>query len=153
MTRGSISCASWRRGDCVTLWWKLQQQQASRTARLLTGWCKLQSTLAGIIVADPDPGSGIGFFRIPDLGSRIPNPYFWELSDNFLGKKFYNSLKIGQIFFLQHFKNKIDQFCEIYGSKKRYDNKFFFTTVFHCCFWIRDPGSEIRDPGSGIRDG
>jgi hypothetical protein len=35
-------------------------------------------------VADPgsgafltlDPGSGIGFFRIPDLGSRIPNQYF-----------------------------------------------------------------------------
>jgi hypothetical protein len=23
-----------------------------------------------------DPGSGIGFFRIPDLGSRIPNPCF-----------------------------------------------------------------------------
>jgi hypothetical protein len=22
-----------------------------------------------------DPGSGIGFFRIPDLGSRIPRPY------------------------------------------------------------------------------
>ncbi len=22
------------------------------------------------------------FFRIPDLGSRIPNPYFWELCDN-----------------------------------------------------------------------
>ncbi len=22
------------------------------------------------------PGSGIGLFRIPDLGSRIPNPYF-----------------------------------------------------------------------------
>jgi hypothetical protein len=39
------------------------------------------------------PGSGIrnGFFWIPDLGSRIPNPYFLELSDNFLGKKFYNS--------------------------------------------------------------
>ncbi len=34
------------------------------------------------------PGSVIGFFRIPDLGSRIPNPYFWELRDNFLGKKF-----------------------------------------------------------------
>ncbi len=50
-----------------------------------------------ISVADPDPrsvafltpGSGIGFF--PDPGSWIPNPYFWELSDNFLGKKFYNS--------------------------------------------------------------
>ncbi len=38
-----------------------------------------------------DPGSGIGFFRIPDLGSRIPKPYFWELCDNFLGKKLYNS--------------------------------------------------------------
>jgi hypothetical protein len=35
-----------------------------------------------VSVADPDPGSGafltpgsgIGFFRIPDLGSRIPDP-------------------------------------------------------------------------------
>jgi hypothetical protein len=67
-------------------------------------------------VADPDPGSGFGAFltpgsgirdpekvfsgsRIQDLGSRIPNPYFLELSDNFLGKKFYNSLKIGPYFF------------------------------------------------------
>jgi hypothetical protein len=55
----------------------------------------------------PGSGSGIGFFRIPDLGSRIPNSYFGELSDNFLGKKFYNSLKIGPNFFLQHFKTKI----------------------------------------------
>ncbi len=54
-----------------------------------------------------DPGSGIGFFRIPDLGSRIPNPYFWEFRDNCLGKKFYNSLKIGLNFFLQYFKTKI----------------------------------------------
>ncbi len=54
-----------------------------------------------------DPGSGIGLFRIPDLGSRIPNPYFWELSDNSLGKKFYNSSKIGPNFFLQYFKTKI----------------------------------------------
>ncbi len=53
------------------------------------------------------PGSGIGFFRILDLGSPIPNPYFWELTGNFLGKKCYNSLKIGQKFFLQHFKTKI----------------------------------------------
>jgi hypothetical protein len=47
-------------------------------------------------VADPDPGSGafltpgpgsgIGFCRIPDLGSRILTPYFLELSDKFLGK-------------------------------------------------------------------
>ena len=58
------------------------------------------SSVLRIRIRDPvpfwplDPGSGIGFFRIPDLGSRIPNPYFWELIDNFLGKKFYNSLKI-----------------------------------------------------------
>ncbi len=30
---------------------------------------------------------------------------------------------------------------------------FFFTPVFHCCFWIRDPGSGMgknQDRGSGI---
>ncbi len=54
-----------------------------------------------------DPGSGIGLSRIPVLGSRIQNPYFWELSDNFLGKKFYNSLKTGPNFFLQRFKTII----------------------------------------------
>ncbi len=88
-----------------------------------------------------DPGSGIGFFWIPDLRSRIPNPYFWELSDNFLGEKFYNSLKIGPNFFLQHFKNKI-----IFNFGK-FVAQNFFATLFYCCFWIRDPGSEIRDPG------
>ncbi len=77
-------------------------------------------------VADPDPGSGasspgsgIGFFRIPYLGSRIPNPYFLELSDNFLGKKFYNSLKIGPDFFLQPFQNKIIlNFVKFMATKK-----------------------------------
>ncbi len=59
------------------------------------------------LTLDPYPGSGIGFFRIPDLGSRIPTPYFLELSDKFLGKKFYNSLKTGPNFFLQHLKNQI----------------------------------------------
>jgi hypothetical protein len=73
-------------------------------------------------VADPDPGSGAfltpesgirnRFFpdpgsRIPDLGSRILRPYFYELFDNFFGKKFYISLKIGPNIFLQHFKTKI----------------------------------------------
>ncbi len=46
-----------------------------------------------------DPGSGIGF-----SGSRIPNPYFWELRDNFLGKKFCDSLKIGPKFFSSTFQ-------------------------------------------------
>jgi hypothetical protein len=103
-----------------------------------------------------DPGSGIGFFRIPDLGSRIPNSYFWELSDNFLGKKYYNSLKIDPNFFLQHFKSKIIQFCEIYGSKKKgMTTNFFSPLSFIAVFGsgIRDPRSGIRDPGSGIRDG
>ncbi len=47
-----------------------------------------------------DPGSGMGFFWIPDLGSQIPTPYFEELFDNYFGKNFYNSLKIGPNFFL-----------------------------------------------------
>jgi hypothetical protein len=50
-----------------------------------------------------DPGSGIGFFLIPDLGSQIH--IFERLVTNF-GEKVYNSLKIGPNFFLQHFKNK-----------------------------------------------
>ncbi len=66
-------------------------------------------------VADPDPGSGtfltpgsgIRNMFFPNPGSRIPNPYFWELSENFLGKKFYNSLKIGPNFILPHFTTKI----------------------------------------------
>jgi hypothetical protein len=43
---------------------------------------------------DPDPGSGIGFF--PDPGSLTH--IFLEVSDKFLGKKFYNSLKTGSNF-------------------------------------------------------
>ncbi len=66
-------------------------------------------------LADPDPGSGA--FLTP--GSGIPNPYFGELSDNVLGKKFYNSLKIGPNFFLQHFKNKIiNNFVKFVATKK-----------------------------------
>ncbi len=50
----------------------------------------------------------MGSFQvIPDLRSQIPNPYFIELSDKFLVKKFYNSFKTGPNFSLYHFKNKI----------------------------------------------
>jgi hypothetical protein len=83
-------------------------------------------------VADPDPGSGafltpgsgirnriFSYSRISDRGSRIPNPYFLELSDNFLGKKFYNFVKIGPNFFLHHFKNKlIYNFVKFVATKK-----------------------------------
>ncbi len=46
-----------------------------------------------------DPGPGSGKCSFPDPGSRIPTPYFLELSDKFLGKKFCKSFKIGPKFF------------------------------------------------------
>jgi hypothetical protein len=101
------------------------------------------------LTLDPDPGSGIGF-----SGSWIPTPYFLELSDKFLGKKFNNSLKTSPNFFLRHLKNKIIfNFVKFVATKKRFDNKFFFTPLFCCYFWIRDPEwvkIRIRDkhPGS-----
>ncbi len=98
-----------------------------------------------------DPWIRDRFF--PDPGSRIPNPYFWELSYNFLGKKLCNSLKIDPNFFLQHFKTKNNyNFGKFVATKKRY-NIFFFTPLFSCCFGIRDPRSGMvknQDPGSGI---
>ncbi len=91
-----------------------------------------------------DPGSGIGFFRIPD-----PNPYFWELSDSFLGKKFYNSLKIGPNFFLQHFKTKIMyNFLTFVATLKEMTSNFFSPLSFVAVF-----GSGMgknQDLGSGI---
>ncbi len=54
-----------------------------------------------------DPEEVYSGSRISDPGSRIPNPYFLQLGDKFFGKKFYNSLKTGPNFFLQHFKNKL----------------------------------------------
>jgi hypothetical protein len=99
-------------------------------------------------------GSGIrclfdpwtGFFRIPDLGSRIPTQYFLELSDKFLGKKFYNSLKSGPNFFLQHLKNKIIfNFVKFVAIKKGLSKKNFSPFSFVAVF-----GSGIRVPGSGM---
>ncbi len=93
---------------------------------------------------DLDPGSGKGFF--PDLGSRIPTPYFLELIAKFLGKKFYNSLKAGPNFFLQHLKNKIiSNFVKFGATKKGLTTNFFSPLSFVAVF-----GSGIRDkhPGS-----
>ncbi len=53
-----------------------------------------------INVADPglfDPWIGdpeLVFFRIPDLGSHIPNPYFSELNDNIQVKKITINLSV-----------------------------------------------------------
>ncbi len=98
-----------------------------------------------------DPGIRKSFFRIPDLGYRIRNPYFWELSDDkFLGKNLYNSLKIGPNFFFSTSKLNNFQFWEICGYIKKVWQQFFFTPLFCCCFWIRDlrwVKIRIRDPG------
>ncbi len=89
------------------------------------------------LTLDLDPGSGIGFF--PDLGSRfrIPTPYFLELSDKFLGKKFYNSLKTGPSFF--HFSI----LWNLWLQKKVWQQIFFHPSLL---LLFLDPGSEIRDP-------
>jgi hypothetical protein len=73
---------------------------------------------------DPGPGSKIQnrFFS----RSRISTPYFLKLSDKFLGKKFYNSLKTGPNFFLQHLKNKIIfNFVKFVATKKGLTTIFF----------------------------
>jgi hypothetical protein len=113
-------------------------------------------------VADPDPGSGAfltpgsgirnRFFpdpgsRIPDLRSQIPKPYFLELSDNFLGKKFYHSLKIGPNFFLHHFKTKI-----IFNFVKFVATQKGMTIFFHPSLlllfldpgWVKSGSKNIR---------
>ncbi len=90
-----------------------------------------------------DPWTGIRNRFFPD---PIPIPYFLELSDNFLGKKFYNSLKTE--------KNKlIFNFVKFVATKKGLTTIFFLTPLFCCCFWMRDPKWVkiwIRDvyPGS-----
>ncbi len=98
-----------------------------------------------------DPGSGIGFFRIPD-----PKHILLRFNDNFLGRKFYNSLWIGPNFFLRQLKiNIIYNFAIFVATKKGRTTKFFSPLSFVAIFGsgIRYPGSEIRDRGSGIRDG
>jgi hypothetical protein len=85
-----------------------------------------------------DPGSRMGFFR-------IPNPYFKSLVTIFSVKNVNNYLKIGPNFFLRHSKNKIIfNFVKFMASKKVW-KLIFFTPLFYCCFWIRDPRPRIRD--------
>ncbi len=101
-------------------------------------------------VADPDPGSGAFLTPWSGIRNRIfqildPNPYIWELSDNFMGKKLYNSLKIDPNFFLQHFKTKI--IINLWN----FFSPFSFVAVLGS--GIRDPGcgtGKNQNPGSGI---
>jgi hypothetical protein len=85
-------------------------------------------------------GSGIRkkFFRISDSGSRIPNPYFKEVSDNILWKKYYC------ILFLVNCQTNL-----LYLFK----NEIISIFLLCCCCWIPDTGSWMdinQDPGSGI---
>jgi hypothetical protein len=101
-------------------------------------------------VADPDPGSGAFLTPGPGSGirnrffsrSRIPTPYFLKLSEKFLGKRFYNSLKTGQ-FFSSAFKKKkiIYNFVKFVATKKGLTKIFFSPVSFVAVF------------GSGIRNG
>ncbi len=101
-------------------------------------------------VADPDPGSGIwdpgsGAFLTPGSGIRDPGSRVQtHIFDNFLGKKFYNSLKIYPIFF-QTSRNKIIyDFVKFVAIKKGLTRNFFSPLSL---VTVLDPGSGIRDPG------
>jgi hypothetical protein len=90
---------------------------------------------------------------------------FWPLDPNpesqthileslviiFWVKKFYNSLKTGPNFFLQHSKRNIFfKFVTFVATKEDMTTPNFFHPSLLLLFL--DPGSEIRDPKSGIRD-
>ncbi len=94
-----------------------------------------------------DPGSGIRNRFFPDPGFRIPDPklIFLRAWWQFIEQKFYNSLKIGPNFFLQHFKNKIMfNYVNFVTTKKGMTTNFFHPSLL---LLFLDPGSKIRDPG------
>ena len=96
-----------------------------------------------------DPGSGIGFFRIPNPGSRIPDPgsqnhIFKSLVTKFWGKGSIILWKPTHIFFF-HFKNKIIyNFVKLVATKKDMKTNFFSPLFFVAVF-----GSGIRDNHPG----
>jgi hypothetical protein len=87
------------------------------------------------------PGSSIRNRSFPDPGSRIPNPYFWEVSDTFLGKKFYNSFNTGPNFVSLAFQNKIIfSFVKFVATKKDMTTNFFHPSLL---LLFLDPGSGM----------
>jgi hypothetical protein len=85
------------------------------------------------------------------FGSRISDPkpiFLWSLVTIFLGKKFYNSLKIGPNIFLHHFKTKIIlNVVKFVATLKGMATNFFHPSLL---LLFLDPGSDIRDPESGM---
>jgi hypothetical protein len=49
---------------------------------------------SGAFLTPLDPGAELTFVQFPNLGTKIPKPYFWELRRNLLGKEYFNSLSM-----------------------------------------------------------
>jgi hypothetical protein len=80
--------------------------------------------------------------------TRIPTPYFLELGDKFLGKKFYNTLKTGPNFFLQHLKSKIIlNFVKFVATKKGLTPNFLLPLSFVAVLDPRSGMGKNQDPG------
>jgi hypothetical protein len=100
--------------------------------RLMLYYKQYEYVAGTFSIADPDPGSKIEFYR-------IPNRYFWELGDYFLSKSTVLLFLVNQFNFV------------ILWLQKRLDNKFFPLLLCYCC-WIWVPGwikVRIRDQPSG----
>jgi hypothetical protein len=92
-----------------------------------------------------DPWTRIRDRFFPDPGYQIPDskPIFVEVSDKFLSKKFYNSLKTVLNFFFSIFKSKIIlNFVKFAATKTIWQQIFFSPLSF-----VAVVGSRIRDPG------
>jgi hypothetical protein len=101
----------------------------------------------GMFIPDPDPD----FYpsRIPDLGSRIPDP---KTAMKDIGKKnLLSYLFFGVINFtkLNYFIFKMLK-KKIWANFQRIIELFTQKIVSKLSkIWVWDPGSEIQDPGSG----
>ncbi len=132
--------------QCVAILWTCGVGNSSCTRVLHLIYCIFQICVIFSSVADPRSGIRCFFYPwirdrfFPDLGSRIPTSYFWELGDNFLSKKLYNSLKIGPNSFLQHFKNKI---ISIMVSQQIF-SPLSFVAAFGSGIRGKHPGSATR---------
>jgi hypothetical protein len=80
------------------------------------------------LTLDPDPGSRIGFFWIPDLGSQ---PHiFLSIVTNFWVKSSIILWKLAQILFFQDLKNNtIFNFVKFVATKKALKANFFHLPI------------------------